>query len=59
MEELNRLVCELQEDVSALQIKVGALESLALKDDETRAKYTELVSAHAEALLRQRKSEAQ
>ena len=53
-EELDRIVRELREDVSALQIKVGALETLTLKDDETRAKYTKLVSEQAEALLMRR-----
>ncbi len=53
-EVLDRIVRGLQEDLSALQIKVGALESLILKDDEIRNKYTKLVSEQAEALMRQR-----
>lgn len=55
--EFDRVVRGLQEDVTALQIKVGALESLTLKDEETRASYTKLVSEQAEAALRQRKRE--
>ncbi len=54
-EEVDRILRGLQEDISALQIKVGALESLALKDEETRTKYAKLVSEQAEALMRQRK----
>ncbi len=54
-EEFDRILRGLQDDISALQIKVGALESLALKDEETRTKYEKLVSEQAEALMRQRK----
>ena len=55
-EVLDRIVRRLQEDIGALQIKVGVLESLLLKDDEVRAEYTKLVSEEAELLLRQRKN---
>ncbi len=44
----------LQEDLSVLQIKVGALESLLLNNDEIRAKYTKLVSEQSKALMRER-----
>lgn len=55
-EMLDRIVRGLQEDLSVLQIKVGALEDLLLKNDEIRAKYTRLVSEEAERLIHQRKS---
>src|SRR5512146_984252 len=55
-EMLDRIVRGLQEDLSVLQIKVGALENLLLKNDEIRATYTRLVSEEAERLIRQRKS---
>jgi hypothetical protein len=58
-EVLDRIVRGLHEDISVLQIKVGALESLLLKDDETRAKYTKLVSEQADALMRQRKGRSE
>lgn len=54
-EQFDRVVRGLLEDVTVLQIKVGALESLTLKDEGTRAKYTEMVSEQAEAAIRQRK----
>jgi hypothetical protein len=54
-EGLDRIVRELQEEISVLQIKVSALESLVLNDDETRTKYTKLVSEQADALIRERK----
>lgn len=52
-EAIDRIVRALQEDLSVLQIKVGALESVLLKDDESRAKYTRLVSEQADALMRE------
>jgi hypothetical protein len=56
-EAIGRFVIALQEDLSVLQIKVGALESLLLTDQEARAKYTRLVSEQAEALMRERENE--
>jgi hypothetical protein len=53
-ENIDRVVHALQEDLSVLQIKVGALESLLLHSDEIRAKYTSLVSEQTEALMRER-----
>lgn len=58
-EVLDRIVRGLHEDISVLQIKVGALESLLLKDDEIRVKYTKLVSKQADALMRQRKGKSE
>ncbi len=53
-EAIDRFVRALQEDLSVLQIKVGALETLLLNNDEIRAKYTSLVSEQAETLMRER-----
>ncbi len=53
---MGRIVHGLMEDLSVLQIKVGALESLLLNDKAMHAKYTELVKEQAEALIRERKN---
>ena len=55
-EVIGRVVSTLKEDLSVLQIKVGALESLLLTDQEARSKYTRLVSEQAEALMREREN---
>ena len=55
-EVIGRIVSALQEDLGVLQIKVGALESLLLTDQEARRKYTKLVSEQAEALMREREN---
>jgi hypothetical protein len=55
-EVIGRIVSALQEDLSVLQIKVGALECLLLTDQEARTKYTRLVSEQAEALMREREN---
>ena len=47
-------VRSLKEDLDALQIKVGALESLLLNNDEIRSKYAKLVSEQSQALMRER-----
>jgi hypothetical protein len=51
---IDRFVCSLQEDLNVLQIKVGALESLLLNNDEIRSKYTRLVTEQSQALMRER-----
>lgn len=53
-EAIDRFVRSLQEDLSVLQIKVGALEALLLTNDEIRSKYTKLVSEQSQALMRER-----
>jgi hypothetical protein len=52
-EAIDRFVRALQEDLSVLQIKVGALEALLLNNDEIRAQYTKLVSEQSQALMRE------
>jgi hypothetical protein len=51
-----RTLQSLMDDLGVLQIKVGALESLVLKDDETRNTYTRIVNEQAEKLLRERRN---
>ncbi len=51
---IDRFVRSLQEDLNVLQIKVGALESLLLNNDEIRSKYTRLVTEQSQALMRER-----
>ena len=51
-----RTLQSLMDDLGVLQIKVGALESLILKDDETRNTYTRIVNEQVEKLLRERRS---
>ncbi len=53
-EEIARILRGFEEDLNVLQIKVGALESILLRDRETHAKYTQMVSEQAEALIRER-----
>jgi hypothetical protein len=55
-EDIDRILDQIRENVSALQIKVGALESIFLKDDQTRAEYTQLVSEQADVLSRERQN---
>ncbi len=50
-----RTLQSLMDDLGVLQIKVGALESLILKDDETRNTYTRIVNEQVEKLLRERR----
>ena len=54
--EVSRVLEELQENLSVLQIKVGALEVILLKSDATRAEYTRLVNEQAEVLIRERQN---
>jgi hypothetical protein len=56
--ELVRILDNIRENVSALQIKVGALESILLSDDKTRAEYTRLVDEQVDALIRERQNES-
>ena len=53
-DHIDRVVRTLQEDLRVLQIKVGALESLLLHNDEIRPRYTSLLSEQTEALMRER-----
>ena len=55
-EDLHRILDEVRENVSVLQIKVGALESILLRDDQTRAEYTQLVNEQADVLRRERQN---
>jgi hypothetical protein len=58
-EAIDRFVRALREDLNVLQIKVGALETLLLNNDEIRAKYTKLVSEQSEALMREQGNKTQ
>lgn len=51
--DLNLILEEVLENVSVLQIKVGALETIVLKDNKTRAEYTRLVNEQADVLTRE------
>jgi len=55
-DDLSLIVKELLENVSVLQIKVGALETIVLKDKKTRAEYTRLVNEQADVLIRERQN---
>jgi hypothetical protein len=55
-EDIDRILDQIRENVSALQIKVGALECILLKDDQTRAEYTQLVNEQADVLSRERQN---
>jgi hypothetical protein len=52
--DLSLILEEVLENMSVLQIKVGALETLVLKDNKTRAEYTRLVNEQADVLTRER-----
>ena len=54
--ELSIILEEVLENVSVLQIKVGALETIVLKDNKTRAEYTRLVTEQADVLTRERQN---
>jgi hypothetical protein len=54
--DLNVVLEEVLENVSVLQIKVGALEAIVLKDKKTRAEYTRLVNEQADVLIRERQN---
>ncbi len=54
--DVSLLLNEVQENVSVLQIKVAALESIVLKDEKARAEYTRLVNEQADVLIRERQS---
>ncbi len=54
--DVTLLLNEVQENVSVLQIKVAALESIVLKDEKVRAEYTRLVNEQADVLIRERQS---
>lgn len=54
--DVTLLLNEMQENVSVLQIKVAALESIVLKDEKARAEYTRLVNEQADVLIRERQS---
>lgn len=56
-EVFSRILEDLQENVSALQIKVGALEAILLTNEKARAAYTRLVSEQADVLLREQKNQ--
>lgn len=58
-DSVDRFMRALQEDLSVLQIKVGALEAILLTNDEIRAKYTKLVSEQVQALMRERGNKTQ
>ena len=54
--DLNVILEEVLENVSVLQIKVGALETIVLKDKKTHAEYTRLVNEQADVLTRERQN---
>jgi hypothetical protein len=54
--DLSLILDEVLENVSVLQIKVGALETMVLKDKKTRAEYTRLVNEQADVLTRERQN---
>ncbi len=55
-EAITRILHSMLEELNVLQIKVGALETLLLKDPDARQRYTRLVTEQAEALIRERGS---
>lgn len=54
--DLSLILKEVLENVSVLQIKVGALETIVLEDNKTRAEYTRLVNEQADVLNRERQN---
>ena len=56
VEDLVQQVDSMKDELGALQIKVGALESIVLNNDEIRAMYTQIVNEQADQLLRERRN---
>ena len=54
--QLSLILEEVLNNVSVLQIKVGALETLVLNNKKTRAEYTRLVNEQADVLIRERQN---
>lgn len=48
---MNRTLLETQDAVTALQIKLAALESIVLRDEQLRAEYSRLVEEEARRVL--------
>jgi hypothetical protein len=56
--KIDRILDDIRENMSVLQIKVGTLESILLVDDKTRAEYIRLVNEQADVLIRERQNKS-